>query len=184
MSNFRAFCCFQFCCLFFSSTWKMFFCAWIKLFCGVFTRSHFFENFDIHIYIILIYIIYIYIYIFDIIYIYIYIYIHQANTCSKLVAESQDWCSGTFFVGFKKIQYFNLLLLQLTLNKQLLPRFSDFFPQLSSRHLLVPSQQKKSPEQRNKSVQKRQQNDLNDVVLVSLLLTLNRFHTLSWCFHS
>ena len=29
----------------------------------------------------------------------------------------------------------------------------------------------------------RQQNDVTDVVQVSLLLTLNRFYTLLWCFH-
>ena len=29
----------------------------------------------------------------------------------------------------------------------------------------------------------RHQNDANEIVLVSLLLTLNRFHTFFWCFH-
>ena len=29
-----------------------------------------------------------------------------------------------------------------------------------------------------------EQHDGNDVILMSLLLTLNRFHTLFWCFHS
>ena len=41
---------------------------------------------------------------------------------------------------------------------------------LLSRHLLVQSQQGKY------------QNNVNNVVLVSFLLTLNRFHTLFWCF--
>ena len=31
--------------------------------------------------------------------------------------------------------------------------------------------------------QQKQQNDINDVVLVSLLLILNRSHTFFWCFH-
>ena len=31
---------------------------------------------------------------------------------------------------------------------------------------------------------KRHQKDVSNVVVMSLLLTLNRFHTLCWCFHS
>ena len=40
------------------------------------------------------------------------------------------------------------------------------------------------PEQCVKSVQSQQQKSQNDVILVCLLLTLNRFHTLIWCFQS
>ena len=50
-----------------------------------------------------------------------------------------------------------------------------------SRHLLVETQQWKS-QSNAKFVQNQQQKHIDDVVLVSLLLTLNRYHTLLSCF--
>ena len=55
--------------------------------------------------------------------------------------------------------------------KQNIWKIYQFSLKISSQHLLGQSQQRKY------------QNDVNNVILMSLLLTLNKFHKLFWCFH-
>ena len=90
------------------------------------------------------------------------------NTCPKWTIKHQR-NSMTFYLSFHRWlwSFFALICLNNPIQ-----------------HLLVQSQQWKHQSNAwNMIKNNRHQNSVNDVVLLFLLLTLNRYHTLLWCLH-
>ena len=108
----------------------------------------------------------------------------RCKTCSQLTIKLWTYCTPCYSISIVNLEQVNAGW-DVAL-RNIASEIGDLFRLVTSRHLPVQSQQWK--QDRNVwnlfRVNNKDSGTTSDVVLLSVWLTLNGFHTFSWCVHN